>query len=250
MVNILLEGGIEVDIANASFRAGDRRYPAGSYVINAAQAFRPYVVDLLEKQEYHDTRLDPNAKVKAPYDIAGWTLPMQMGVEVDRIASEIDADLVRIQGLVEPPIGIVSGGARYGYALSHAMNSSVKMVNRLLADGETVYWTNEASRVGSNTLDAGTFVIESGGETDSRVEILAAEFGVDFIGLGSRPTENLSRLRMPRIGLYKSYVAFMDEGWSRWLLEEYGFAPTSLLDEDVRRGDLSNFDAIVLPHPD
>jgi len=250
MVNILLEGGIEVDIANTSFRAGDRRYPAGTYVINAAQAFRPYIVDLLEKQEYPDTRLDPNAKVKAPYDIAGWTLPMQMGVEVDHIASDIDAELIRVQGLVEPPIGNVSGGARYGYALSHATNSSVKIVNRLLADGETVYWTNEASRVRSNTLDAGTFVIESGDETESRVEGLAAEFGVDFVGLGSRPTDNLSRLRMPRIGLYKSYVAFMDEGWSRWLLEEYGFAPTSLFDEDVRRGDLSNFDAIVLPHPD
>ena len=42
----------------------------------------------------------------------------------------------------------------------------------------------------------------------------------------------------------------MDEGWSRWLLAEYGFAPTSLLDGDVQSGDLSKFDVIVLPHPD
>jgi hypothetical protein len=42
----------------------------------------------------------------------------------------------------------------------------------------------------------------------------------------------------------------MDEGWTRWLLEEYGFAPVTLTDEDIRSGDLSSFDAIVLAHPD
>jgi len=250
MINVLLEGGIEVDVAEASFRVGDTRYPEGSYVINAAQAFRPYIVDLLEAQEYPDTRLDPSARVKAPYDIAGWTLPMQMGVEVDRITSDIDADLVRVQGLVQPPEGTVSGGARYGYALSHRTNSSVKAINRLLADGEEIYWTNEESRAGSNRFDIGTFIIESGSDTAARVESLAAEFGLDFVGLGSSPTDKLSQLRLPRVGMYKSYVAFMDEGWSRWLLEEYGFEPTSLLDGDVQTGDLSQFDAIVLPHPD
>ncbi|MFT5500669.1 MAG: hypothetical protein ACI88G_000802 [Woeseiaceae bacterium] len=250
MVNVLIEGGIEVDRAESSFSVDGTRYAEGSYVINAAQAFRPYIVDLLEKQAYPDTRLDPTGAIRPPYDIAGWTLPMQMAVEVDFIGSEVDADLARIQGLVEISAGSVSGGARYGYALSHAMNSSVKAVNSLLADGEMVYWTNEASRAGRSDLDAGTFIIESGDNTEARVEALAARFGVDFVGLGSEPTDNMSRLRLPRVGMYKSYVAFMDEGWSRWLLEEYGFAPTSLSDNDIRSGDLSAYDAIVLPHTD
>jgi len=250
MVNVLIEGGIEIEVAESAFRIGDQRYPEGTYVINAAQAFRPYIVDLLEKQTYPDTRLDPNEKPKAPYDIAGWTLPMQMGVEVDHIASDIDADLTRVQGLVGPPEGTITGGARFGYALSHATNSSIKAVNALLADNEIVYWTDEDSRSGGNNLEAGTFVIESGSDTESRVEYLAAELGVNFIGLGSQPTDSMSRLRLPRVGMYKSYVAFMDEGWSRWLLEEYGFAPTSLQDEDIQSGDLSQFDVIILPHPD
>jgi hypothetical protein len=250
MINVLLEGGIEVDRANSSFSVDEKRYAAGSYVINAAQAFRPYIVDLLEEQKYPDTRLDPTGAIRPPYDIAGWTLPMQMAVEVDFIGSEIDADLSRIQGLVEPAAGTVSGAARFGYALSHAMNASIVAVNRLLAEGETVYWTNEASRAGRTDLPAGTFVIESGSTTDSRLESLAAELGVDFLGLGSRPTDQLSQLKLPRVGLYKSYVAFMDEGWTRWLLEEYGFAPVTLTDEDIRSGDLSSFDAIVLAHPD
>jgi len=250
MVNVLIEGGIEVDRANSSFRIGERRYAEGTYVVDAAQAFRPYIVDLLEMQTYPDTRLDSNAKVKQPYDIAGWTLPMQMGVEVDFIDSEVDADLSRIHGRVDIPAGSVSAGSRYGYALSHATNSSVKAVNRLLSEREIVYWTDEDSRSGRTDLNIGTFIIEAGSNTTSRIESLAAELGVDFVGLGSQPTENMSRLAFPRVGIYKSYVAFMDEGWSRWLLEEYGFAPTSLTDEDLKNGDLSIFDAIVIPHPD
>lgn len=250
MVNVLLEGGVEINRAESSFSVGDKRYPAGSFVVAAAQAFRPYVVDLLEKQAYPDTRLDPTGAIRPPYDIAGWTLPMQMGVEVDFIGEEIDADLVQIQGLVEIPEGSVRGGARFGYALSHATNTSVKAVNRLLADGANVSWTNEPSSAGRIDLASGTFVIETGNNIESSVEALAAELGLDFIGLGSQPTGNVTQLRLPRVAMYKSYVAFMDEGWSRWLLEEYGFEPVSLTDEDVRNGDLARFDAIVLPHPD
>ena len=251
LVNLLLEGGIEIDRANGSFRVNGNRYDAGTYIIDTAQAFRPYIIDLLEKQTYPDTRLDPSGEGKPPYDIAGWTLPMQMNVDVDFISDNIDVDTTRIDGMIDVEAGNVSGNARFGYALSHAMNASVKAVNSLLNDGESVYWSNEAFRAGRTSFDAGTFIIEStGDQTASRVEALARELGLDFTGLNSSPSDNLSALRFPRVGLYKSYVAFMDEGWTRWLLEEYGFGPVSLTDEDIRSGDLSELDAIVIPHPD
>jgi hypothetical protein len=251
LVNLLLEGGIEIDRANESFRAGGDRYPAGSFVINAAQAFRPYIVDLLEKQTYPDTRLDPSGSNKAPYDIAGWTLPMQMGVDIAFISDEIEVDATRLDGTVDVEAGDVSGNAGFGYALSHTSNASIKAVNSLLRDGENVSWSNAAFRDGRTTFDAGTFVIEStGGQTAARVDALATELGIDFAGLRSNPSDDISALSLPRVGLYKSYVAFMDEGWTRWLLEEYGFAPVSLTDEDIQSADLSDFDAIVIPHPD
>lgn len=251
LVNILLEGGIEIDRANEPFRAGENRYATGSFIIDSAQAFRPYLVDLLEKQVYPDTRLDPSGQSKPPYDIAGWTLPMQMGVSVVKIADEIEVDATRLDGAVVAAPGSVRGNAGFGYALSHAENASIKAVNALLRDGENVSWSNEAFRSGRNSFAAGTFVVDLAGDlTVERVETLAQEFGVNFVGLGSGRTEELSALQPPRVGLYKSYVAFMDEGWTRWLLESYGFDPVSLTDEDLRAGDLSKFDAIVIPHPD
>jgi len=251
LVNLLLEGGIEINRANESFRAGGSRYAEGSFVINAAQAFRPYIVDLLEKQTYPDTRLDPSGASKPPYDIAGWTLPMQMGVDIAFISDEFAVDATRIDSLVNAGPGKIRGNAGFGYALSHASNASIKAVNSLLREGESVSWSNAAFRAGRTSFGTGTFVIEStGDETAARVEALAAELGLDFTGLNSSPSADLSALSLPRVGLYKSYVAFMDEGWTRWLLEEYGFAPVSLTDADIRSADLSAFDAIVIPHPD
>ncbi len=246
LVNILLEGGIEIDQATESFRVGDRRYAAGSWIIPAAQAFRPYIIDLLEAQKYPDTRLDPSGSIRPPYDIAGWTLPMQMGVLVDRITEAPDVDAERVQELVAPSPGGVDGNASWGYALDRTTNVAVTVANALMDAGERVYVATEDSDAGA----AGSFIIEAGDGTADRVEALAERHGLTFDGLRREPDAERSALSRPVVGLYKSYVASMDEGWTRWVLEEHGFDVVSLHDADVRTADLSSLDAIILPHPD
>ena len=52
----------------------------------------------------------------------------------------------------------------------------------------------------------------------------------------------------PRIGLYKSFFSSMDEGWTRWLLENFGFAYANIENADVQAGNLKQrFDTIVIP---
>ena len=51
-----------------------------------------------------------------------------------------------------------------------------------------------------------------------------------------------------RAGLYKSYAPSMDEGWTRWMLDQYRFPYKSVVDAEVRSGKLrERFDAIILP---
>jgi hypothetical protein len=250
LVNVLLEGGIEIERAGDDFRVGDERYAEGTFIVPASQAFRPYIIDLLEKQVYPDTRLDPSGATKPPYDISGWTLPMQMGVRVDFAAEDIEVDSEAVTSLVSQPAGEVIGSARWGYALGHDMNASIEVVNTLLREGVTVYWSNEEFRASRRDFPAGTFLVEGGGATASKVEALAAESGLDFVGLSSSPADDVTRLGLPRVGIYKSYVASMDEGWTRWLLESYGFEVVSLEDGDLRSANLQSLDAIILPHPD
>ena len=56
------------------------------------------------------------------------------------------------------------------------------------------------------------------------------------------------KLTAPRVGLYKPWAASMDEGWTRFILEQYGFEPKTLDNKAVRAGALAAaFDVIVLP---
>jgi murein tripeptide amidase MpaA len=56
------------------------------------------------------------------------------------------------------------------------------------------------------------------------------------------------QLQRPRIGLYRSWIPNNDEGWTRWILEQFGFVYRSLLNKDIQAGDLrKHFDVIVFP---
>lgn len=246
LLNVFRRGGAEVHRATAAFRAGGGEYPAGTYVLYAAQAFRPLVMNLLEPQRYPDRRRYLGGPPEPPYDLTGWTLPMQMGVNVVRIDQAFTASTEEIQGFVETPAGQVQEQAGFGYALSRRQNASAKAVNRLLAQGEQVFWANGGFSDGGRSFDAGTWVIQKRGRTEERVQAVARELGVDFAGLAARPGAALYAVALPRVGLYKSWVAEDDQGWTLWLLENYGFPVDTLHNRDIQRGDLSRYHAIVI----
>ncbi len=70
----------EFDLSRPEGRLPDaREAPAGSYLVFLAQPYAANVRALFERQVY-PTRLIANGDAERPYDVAGWTLPMQMGI--------------------------------------------------------------------------------------------------------------------------------------------------------------------------
>ncbi len=55
-------------------------------------------------------------------------------------------------------------------------------------------------------------------------------------------------VKRPRVGLYRPFMASMDEGWTRWMLERYGFEVVNLTPKDFRgRGALADrIDSLVI----
>ena len=239
LVNILRQGGVEVHEATKDFTAGGKKYKTGSYIAYGAQAFRPYLVDLMEPQNYPDKRAYPGGPPVPPYDLAGWTLPMQMGLKVDKIGDTFKASTTEITNRATIKEGKVSKGS-FGYSLSANANHSYKAVNQLLAKGIKIYRMTEAS----NDLAPGDFVVEGGA---NEVNELASNLGIDFNGLNASPSGTKSELKKPKVGLYKSWMANMDEGWTRWFLTEYNFEWDTLHDEDVRTRNLDQYTAIIVP---
>ena len=62
----------------------------------------------------------------------------------------------------------------------------------------------------------------------------------------SNPAGRYAEIPRPRIGLYKSFVPSMDEGWTRWVLEQFGFLYTSLGNREIQQGGLRrSYDVLV-----
>lgn len=244
LVNVLIRGGVEINQAERDFEAGGKKYAEGSYVIYAGQAFRPYLMDLLEKQNY-PTRLQyPGGPPETPYDLAGWTLPMQMGVTVDRINDSFEAAVNKVDKLIDIKPGELAGNADYGYIFADKSNASVKAANALLAQGIDVHRTKSAFTMNGQAFPAGSYLVP---ETSHIVKSLADTLGLNIFGLTQKPEVDASKISLPKIGLYKSWVANMDEGWTRWMLKQYSFEVDTLHDADIRDGNLSQYSSIIIP---
>jgi hypothetical protein len=64
----------------------------------------------------------------------------------------------------------------------------------------------------------------------------------------TRAAANWKEHKRPRVGLYRSYVPVMDEGWTRWILEQFGFAFSNITNRDVLANNLGErYDAIIIP---
>ncbi len=246
LLRILRTGGVEIQRASQPFTADGRAYPAGTYVV-PPQAFRPFVLDLLEPKDHPDRFLHPGGPAEPPYDFTGYSLPLQMGVRVERVKARIPA-VGPVVGDIGPPAGGRVGRGAVGWLLSRKSNWSVLAVNRLLKAGASVAWIDGSADLGGRRWDAGTFVVR--GVEAAVIDGLVKQLGLEFVGIDSEPAVTSTRIRAPRVGIYQSYLANMAEGWTRWVLDQYEFNANVLHDQDLRAGNLSAYDVIILPDQD
>jgi hypothetical protein len=246
-VNILIKGGVDVHRATAPFVVAGKTYPTGSYVVKSAQAFRAHLLDMFEPQHHPDDIPYPGAVPRAPYDVTGYNIAYSMGITFDRILDGFDGPFEKIPDVVKPPAGSVPpAGKGGGYLLSHEINDSFHVMNRLLNRNEAVFWYREAVRANGKQYRAGTMFIPW---SASAVEILrkvAEEKGVSVDAVESRPAGDTIPLAPVRIGLWDRYGGSMPSGWTRWILEQYEFPFDLVYASTLDAGNLrSKFDVLI-----
>ncbi len=248
LVEVLRVGGVEVSRASAAFTANGREYPAGSYIVSMAQPFRAHAKDLLEAQRFPRMQQYPGGPVDPPYDVAGWTLPMQLGVVADAVN---DAPLRAVPATPvlefhDRAATCTPAAARGAVALDLRDTRSYAILARALGAGIRARASSApVTTAGGATLPAGTVILD-------RLPAASALAGEPVCAhqahAVARVPEGTTLLRAPRIALYKPWTANMDEGWTRWVFEQFGVPFTSLTDSMVHAGDLGRrFDVIVVP---
>jgi hypothetical protein len=234
LAQIMVNHGLDVLQTAAPTAIGGQTYAAGSWVVPMGQPFAGLARELFESQKYPDAILNGDGNpADLPYDVTGWTLPMQMGVRVDRIEKPLDAaalgSFTKVAAAT-PPAGGVSGSGPT-HLIDRRVNNSYRVLNAALAAGGNAKW-NE-SQIAITGLSA------------PAMDKLAAQYSVNVTAASDAPAGEA--VRKSRVALYRPWGSNIDEGWTRWLLEQYGFAAKTVYNADVKAGIAGKVDTIVLP---
>ena len=142
-----------------------RQAANGDYWVPLAQPYSKFVLEMLEPQRYPEVRLQAGRDILRPYDVATWTLPLQMGVKVER--TTMPANTVRVTDIKPATKEVIARGQRLA--------------------------------------------------------------------------------KKPNVATYKPWQASMDEGWTRWLLDTYGVPVKGLSNQEIQKGGLAGYTAVILP---
>jgi hypothetical protein len=247
MLEILRRGGVEVHRAGAPFEADGISYAAGDWVVLMAQPYRAHAKDLLERQRYPDRRLFPGGPPDTPYDAAGWTLPLQMGVTAVEIPSPFHADLSLSRRPVRPPVGQVTGSGPV-FAVKNESNTANLAIHQTMRNGGQVVLLTEPAEGDGQRWPVGTAVLRGPGVADLLSDLTSSRglsAGSFFGAATGRALDTF------RVGLYQPWTASMDEGWTRWVFETWDLPFYTLHDAEIRAGELNErYDVIIMPDLD
>src|SRR4029078_7637153 len=173
-----------------------------------------------------------------------------MGVNVITVDRSFDAPPTSRLTTVTIAPARVWGERKPGFWVVEATgNGGAVAVNRLIAAGASPAWTAIPLDVSGFRHEAGSIVVPYFKETELAGGAIARELGLRVDGVKGKVPPNLRPIGRARVALYKPWTENIDEGWTRWLLDQYEFQYTPITDADIRPGNLrGRFDAIILPN--
>jgi zinc carboxypeptidase len=263
-------GGVRVYQTGAPATIDGRSFAAGTWIVPMDQEFAAMAREVLDVQHYPDLRQFPGGPPERPYDAAAWTLPLQMGVDVMSVATPLSDDVRHAMKLVGAKLdvkvtpspydaGLTADAATFdsvpgtGFNDDPAAAAIVPPARAISGSGATLV----VDAAENNTYRA----LNAAWRQGASVVRLAGRFGIsglaptaqnDLVRTLSLDAERVSTaadatpVNKPRIGIYQPWTGSMDEGWTRWVFEQYGFSFTSIHPEDFKSPLRDTIDVLVI----
>lgn len=222
-----------------------RLYQKGDFVIPMNQPYNSFIKVMMERQHYPEIKYMKNGPIIEPYDAAGWTLPLQMGVKTIQLNNTLEGlKLVRVKNLTYTE-EVISGEGDY-YRIPAAYNRSVIVVNRLQKRRVNIYRYTNANTNG-NGIEPGDFLVKTSSIGEQKMGDVLKGTGVSITKININNPDNIKLIIRPSIGIYRSYRACIDEGWTRWVLDHFEFNYNVLFNKDFNEQELSKHHIIIFP---
>jgi hypothetical protein len=160
------------------------------------------------------------------------------------VRAPFEADLELVSGPIAPPAGRFDGDGST-YLLDNRSNAANLAIHRILAAGDSVVLLTRPLEAAGRSWPVGSVAL-SGSAVRATLEELAQSEGLSARA-SSGPVSGLLVLS-PRVGLYQSWTASIDEGWTRWVFDTWDVAYKTVHDAELRAGDLrERYDVLILP---
>ena len=275
MLRRLAFGGVRISTLTAPVTIGADTFPAGTWVIPTDQEFAAMAREVLDAQAYPDLRQYPGGPPERPYDAAGWSLPLQMGVRIVAAATPLTDDTRAKMKLVgtmpEPKVkpdtyeaAMKTDAAPFdsvpgvGFNTDPAAAAIVPAAGRISGSGEVLLVDpaqNNAFKAINLAWKQGATVQATAGASGAPIRYalrgLTAAAQDDMVKSLALQAERTAAapgraVRQPRIGMFQPWSGSMDEGWSRWVLEQYGFPLVGIHPEDFTSPLARTIDVLII----
>jgi len=219
LLEILMAQGIEVHRLTTELHlkmsqdvADFHEMPLGSFLVWVNQPQKNNILSLFERQVYPDRR-NANGEAEVPYDVAGWTLPLQMGIQADTVWSVREEaprrSLVAVQSINEARSTLnLSPAAKPFAKIANAMrtNSRVGLYKgftssmdegwtRFVLDTHQIPFRSITDAdMRSGRLDFDAIILPADGENTILGGLSADRYPEEFTGgIGEAGVENLKK---------------------------------------------------------
>ena len=240
-------------------------YPKGTWVIPMDQEFAEMVRQVMDVQVYPDLRDSPDGPLEQPYDAAGWTLPFQMEVEVVAgtvpLTETFREALIAVKGTpLEPTDDIGQDLNKVDFVPgvgfdSDAVAAGIRPLPGTLRGSGSTLWVdpteNNSFRVLAEAMKRKYTIeydVESRkygvrGAPRSKIRQWISDYAIN----GKMGPSSKNPQVHAKIAVYRPWTASMDMGWTRWLLDNYGFPYATVRDADFKSNNLKErFDVIIM----
>ena len=279
LVDLLLRNGIEVARLTQSVRLGgvtdrlgasigDREFPLGTYIVEAAQPRNRLVRVLLEPEQPLPEAFLAEARQRVErgqnprfYDITAWSLPLLFDVAGFASTDRRDLPVERLSVSARVPL-LPERNATYAYLFDGRQAASLAALYHLRERGYRAAVALKPTRLEGRDLTSGTVVVRVGQNDDSvhaavrevasrfRLDLLAVDTGLSEEGFPALGSADVIPIKSPEIAILAGQpVHAYSFGWAWYTLDrQYEIPVTVRRVRSLAARPLDRFNVLLVPH--
>ncbi len=223
LVDMLMKGGVKVEVLKENTVIDDVILRKGSIVIKTAQPYRPYILELLQVRKFPEKY--------EPYDFSTWSVPPKLGLKLFKINRPAELKTEKIEDSDEILKVKNRDNENFKFLCFSPENIfSYKLLNAVFKSKNEIYFDK----------DKELFIVKN----KKSILELGNKLGIKFNGCRNN---SKIRVKKKRIGVFSPSLEAMDEGWLRWTLDEFGFAYERIKPDNFEK-KIKKIDVLIFPN--